>query len=310
LTPTDDKDKTPIMDDIENTENDEFANAFAELASPSSSAAVAETPPVDTLSAAVATETSVAETPPAAAVETPPVDTLPAAVVTETSVAETPLVDAAAAQIAALQAEIEALKKTPPAAAPAVEAAPKVEPVPVYSADEQALLTEYQKSWPDISAGEALVRRAEYRELVGYIFEQVRQQLTPLQEFTQRQQGRTQYSDLVELVPDYDDVREKTLAWVETQPEYLKRAYKEVTSIGSAADVADLIDRFKKETGYVQTAAKTPAVAAPAVAAALPAAAKAAVAALKVVKSGRTEAAPVVDPGDFDAAFAEFTATK
>lgn len=320
--------------DPEITELDEFASAFADLTSPLAAGATAETPPADADAAAATAAAAAAtpETPPAdadaaaataaaaaaaATAETPPADADAAAAATAAAAAAaaaTPPADAAAARIAALEAELAAARKPAAPAAAATQAAATqaaAEPAPLYNADEQALLTEYQKAWPDIHAGEALVRRAEYRDLVGYIFNQVRQQLAPIQEFTQRQQGRTQYSDLVELVPDYDDVRDKTLAWVETQPDYLKEAYKKVTSTGSAADVADLIDRFKKETGYVQPAAKAATTAAPAATtAALPAAAKAAVAALKVVKSGRTEAIQAVDPDNFDAAFAEFTAAK
>ena len=73
------------------------------------------------------------------------------------------------------------------------------------------------------------MRRAEYKDLVGYIFQQVRAELAPLQDFVSTQAPRTQYSEITKLVPDYDDVRDKTLAWVDSQPDYLKAAYKQVT---------------------------------------------------------------------------------
>jgi hypothetical protein len=188
----------------------------------------------------------------------------------------------------------------------------------VYSPDEQTALTKYQEEWPDVARGEALARRAEYQQLVGYVFETLRPTLAALQESSQSTTSRTQYTDLKRLVDDYDQVREPALAWVATQPSYLKAAYEQVASRGSPEEVADLITRFKKETNYVSAgvapaAAAPAAVAAGAVPAALAApaaglapAAAAAAASLRVVKSSRSEPVSAPDPNDFDGAFAEF----
>lgn len=279
-------------------EVDDFADAFASLTTPAETPAVVAVP--ETPVVVAETPAAVAETPAAVA------ETSAAIAEVQSSVPDTNT------EIAALKAQLAALQNPAPVApaAPAPAA-----PAPIYTAEEQAQLTEYQASWPDVHAGEALIRRAEYRELVGYIFDQVRAQIDPALSFVQRQQGRTQYGDLIELVPDYDEVRDKTLAWVDTQPEYLKKAYKEVANAGSASDVADLINRFKKETNYASAAvpAAAPAAAPVAVAApvkALPAAAAAAVASLKVVKSSRSEASTPVDSNNYDAAFAEFSQAK
>ncbi len=288
-------------------ETDEFADAFAALQEPVGLAAASSDTDQN------ADDTGATEVPAVAGDDAAvPATEVPAVPVSEVSdPVATPAADGADARIAALEAQIAALKTS--------AATPEVEPIaapaaPVYTTDEQATLSKYQTDWPDIAAGEALMRRAEYQQLVGYIFNQVRQQLDPALEFYQKQQGRTQYQDIVEKVSDYDDVRDKTLAWVETQPAYLKKAYQEVANSGSAADVADLITRFKKETGYVQAPATAPAAkpipaASAPVAAALPAAAAAAVSSLRVVKSSRSEPAQGADPNDFDAAFEEF-ATK
>lgn len=295
-------------------ENNDFADAFAALqesaAAPAAVVPAAEVidvvaTEVPAVAALAAPEAAVAPAegeviPPVQEVAAPTAEVLPVTLSPE------------ATRIAALEAQIATLTAVPAAPAVVAPAAP-VTVAPVYTADETATIEKYQKDWPDIHAGEALVRRAEYRDLVGYIFEQVRSQLDPLVALTQTQQGRTQYTDLVQLVPDYDTVRDKTLAWVETQPEYLKRAYQEVANSGSPSDVADLIGRFKKETGYAQVA--TPAVAALGAKAApaapsLTPAAKAAVTALHVVKSVRSEPTAAADPDNFDAAFAEFAAAK
>jgi 2-oxoglutarate dehydrogenase E2 component (dihydrolipoamide succinyltransferase) len=216
-----------------------------------------------------------------------------------------------------LQAELAELKRNPTAAAPA----PALTPTPAaatpaaaaspFTPEEQAIVDSYVKEWPDMARGEMLLRRAEYGQLVNHIFEQLRPRLEALEQGYETTSTRTQYSDLVKLVPDYDDVRDKTLAWIETQPAYLKAAYQNVANTGSASDVADLITRFKKETGYAAPAAAapaptpTPAAAAPAAAAGLAPAAAAAAASLKIVKSSRSEPVTTPDPDDFDAAFKE-----
>jgi hypothetical protein len=199
-----------------------------------------------------------------------------------------------------------------------------VEELPLYTLDEQAVLTKYQEDWPDVSKAEALMRRAEYKDLVGYIFQQVRAELAPLQDFVSTQAPRTQYSEITKLVPDYDDVRDKALAWVDSQPAYIKAAYKQVTDGGSPEEVADLLNRFKKETNYTSPAAPTsPAVPAAGVASftppaapakpaapALPAAATKAAAKLAVVKTGRTEQESGDSDDDFDGAFAKYAANE
>jgi hypothetical protein len=287
-------------------EIDEFADAFAALSTPAAAAA-AETPPAE--DPPKATETPPAEvkatddTPPA---ENPPAETPPA----EDPPAETP--PAAEDPMAKVMAEMATLRE-PLAAVQAEKAAetketPETPPAPaqVYTEAEADVVKKYQTDWPDVAAGEALLRRAEYQQLVAYVFDQVKKTYDTLLDLASTSSSESQYAKIVAKVPDYDEVRDKTLAWVDTQPSYLKEAYTKVANEGSPADVVDLINRFKKETGYVSAA---PAAAPPAkpAAAALPEPAKRAAASLKVVNSTRTEQTEAVDPNDFDGAFAEFS---
>lgn len=306
------------------TDDLEFANAFAamtsggnifddkgavktpEVLATEAAAIPAVVEPVVAPAAVVEPAAVVAE--PAAVVD--PVVT-PAAVVDPVVVAEPAVETATAADKAeygAMRAEIDALKQAQEKlATPAVEA----KPVQVYSTDEQAVLTKYNEDWPDIAKAEALVRRAEYRELVAYVFQQMESKYAPALDYVDKRSGKDQYSDIVKLVPDYDAVRDKTLAWAATQPAYLKAAYEKVTTDGSPEDVADLISRFKKETAYKDTAVVSstitpPVIVAPVVAPALSAAAKKAAEALAVVKTGRSEQTVATDDNDFDSAFAKY----
>jgi hypothetical protein len=304
---------------------DDFADAFATLQAAENPSAKVETPvpaPAAPATPAAVETPAPAGDPPAPAEPAVPVD--PDAPVE--AVKPPPEAPDLAAQLATARAELAEARKAPVAPVAPAAPAPVVEtpaPPPIYTADEQATLTKYQEDWPDVVKGEALTRRAEYQGLINHVFESLRPTIEALQESAQKNSSRTQYSDLVALVPDYQQVRDPTLAWIETQPGFLKAAYKEVAANGSAEDVAHLIDRFKKETNYVApvatdppVATDTPAATTPAAArtvlaprAALPAAAAAAATSLKVVKSSRTEPVTAPDPNDYDAAFAEF-ATK
>jgi hypothetical protein len=328
-------------------QDDEFASAFAELQTPASSTPSAAAPATAAAEAPVspsAATPAAAEAAPAAAAPTPspaeagnasgtsapatpaagaeagtPTAAQPAATPSPEAPAPTPAPPVTAEQFAALQAELAELKKAPPAAAPAPTPTPAEQPKPLYTEDEQGVLDAYMKEWPDVAKGEALMRRAEYQQLVQYMWNQFGPRLDALEQTSERTTTRTQYQEIKELVPDYDAVRDATLKWIDTQPAYLKAAYQQVANEGSAKDVADLITRFKKETNYAAPAAPAapaaaPAAAAapaPAAAAAAPApAAAAAAAALKPVATSRSTPVSTPDPNDFDAAFKEFASAS
>jgi hypothetical protein len=291
-------------------EVDDFAAAFAELNLPGDKSTPPADPPVETPPA----DTPPADTPPAdPPVETPPADTPPADTPPADPPVETlaPVVETEEQMRARIRAELEAeLKRAePPAPAPAPATPPATPPAAkIYTEEEDQLLEKYKNDWPDIAKAEQLARRADSYRVVEHIFAQLRPILSSLQESVGAHSKRSMYDDIVDLVPDYDEVRDKTLAWIDTQPDYLKAAYQQVANEGTPDQVADLINRYKRETGQ-STVAPAPVVkpaAAPAAPVA-PAVAKAA-AALKPVATTRSEPkADAADKNDFESAFAEFS---
>lgn len=183
----------------------------------------------------------------------------------------------------------------------APKAAPKADEPPLYTKEEEELLKTYETDWPDVSRAEALRRRSEYRQLVGYVFQEVAREFKPIMEAVEVLSQRTHLSDLQSTVTDYEDVRDKVISWVGTQPPYLQAAYKHVINSGTVEEVADLIDRYKREAGPVQKPAPAPKKEAE-----LPTATKQAAAALAPVSSKRSAVVQAADPSDFEAAFASF----
>lgn len=178
----------------------------------------------------------------------------------------------------------------------------------IYTPEEIQAIEAYTKDWADVSKGEALIRRAEYRAITHHIYNEIIGALLPKLEVVDALADTMQHNALAARVENYDDMRDKVTEWAKTQPEYLQVAYNRVISEGTVDEVVDLIGRFQKETG-MQVAAPA-AKAAPAPAAKkepeLPAAAKQAAAALAPVGSSRSAVVSGTDPNDFESAFKEF----
>ena len=174
----------------------------------------------------------------------------------------------------------------------------------LYTAEEKAQLAEYDKEWGDVAKGEMLRRRGEYHHLTNYIFAEVTRNLQPIADMVAALAERTHSTDLTTRIPDYDTARDKVIEWVDKQPDYLKAAYTQVVQQGTAEQVADLIERWRKDTGA--TIAPRGQQAAPVVPKKEPSAAAQAVAAkLAPTPSKRTTPVAGVAKEDFDGAFAE-----
>jgi hypothetical protein len=232
--------------------------------------------------------------------------------------------DAPTAREIALQAQIDELKASASVTKPVEEPEATAEtPQPTLTAEESAKVKAYREEWGDVSEAEALIRKEENQVIVGYIFDQMKDVLAPLLAAHESRNGRDQYTDLVGLVPDYDDVRDKMVSWVDKLPEGInKKIYTEITQTGTPDEVAQVITAFKEATGYESSTASAPqpsaapasteaAVQKPAGSGATAKPTGKAAAALKVVKTVRSKTSTGgVDVNDFDGSFDEFAQKK
>ena len=182
--------------------------------------------------------------------------------------------------------------------------APQPRQEPDFNPQELEFLNAYQKEFPDVARAEALLRRAEYKAVVQYVFQSVaaemQKRLAPIEGTLGTIAQRTHLGDLQQTVPDYAKQREGVIAWAAKQPAYLQPGLKYVIEQGTVDEVKDLVERWKRDTG--QPAQVTP----PKTEAELPSATKKAVAALAPVSSKRQRSRRASDPNDFDGAFASF----
>lgn len=129
--------------------------------------------------------------------------------------------------------------------------------------------------------------------------------LQPVVRSVQQNEATKHYDAIVAAHPDYPQMYDGIVSWIDKQPEYMKNAYLHVAKNGSSADVIDLVSRFKQETGtpkVTPAAAKAASVQAPVD---LPADAKQAASSLAAVTSQRSVVPKIVEKDDFDSAWAE-----
>lgn len=260
-----------------------FDEMFAELSKP-------DEPPVPTPTPAPKAKEIIAPVEPELPLETPPAAATP-----------TPTPEPTPKNDDDLLARFAEIVHTRAPAAPPPTPSPVVNQE-LFSAEEKAFLAQYEKDYADISKAETIRRRAEYNQLVGYVFSEVANTIRPLMAQLQTLADRSQLADLKSVEPEYDNLRDKVIAWIETQPDYLRPAYERVRDQGTADQVADLIQRYKQATGAPSAAVSQPVAQEPS----LPAATKKAVASLAPVGSKRSVVISQDDPNDFGGSFEKF----
>jgi len=202
------------------------------------------------------------------------------------------------AELARMRAELDALKRPPE---PQQQAQPEPEAPPLYTAEQQQALDGFKKEWPEVAAGIELMMRQVQRETAQQVFNALAPTLNPVLDYYQTSAVDTQYAQLIKAHPDYDQIYENVLQWVDKQPSYMKTAMQHVVEEGSAAEVVDMINRYKMEVGKPLAAVPAPA----AKVTDLPEAAKKVARSLGVVSSKRSAVPQSQDPTDFDGAWAE-----
>lgn len=251
---------------------------------------------VDDLAAAAATANgeAVGDEPPAATGKQPAAAPAPA-----DSDSVTRLADMLAER---MQPQQTAPQQTQPQTAPRQPTAEDF-----YSEEERATIAAYEKEWPDVARVEAIRRRGEYNMLATHIFGEFAKEMKPIIALMTELAARQQYADLKTLEPEYDELSDKVATWVDEMPNgILKNAYTAAITQGSAEDMQQLFDAYRKSTGATAPApAGGTKPVAPKQVTELPPQTKQAVTALAPV-STRRSAQPAATPENFEDAFAVF----
>ena len=304
---------------------DEMSKVFDSLAEPKKPDE--EVPPAPAAAAPAAADPAPPATPVA---ETPPAEPAPAAPATlpgEPAAAEPPAAATAEPEIdwKARFEELERRQAAAPVAAPAPAATAPIDapadtapPKFAFTEAELATLKEYETNWPDIAAAEAIRRKGEYVGLVDYVFKEFNRvygaQIMQGAAAADRVSTNVTLNAIWAAHEDYNDqMYEAIKGWAGGLTGYEGTLARGIIENGEIEDVIGLVSKYKQVHGLdkprIVAGTAAPAAAAPA-GTALSAAAKQAAKALGVVDSKRSATAPQgVDPNDFDAAWAEATAS-
>lgn len=188
-------------------------------------------------------------------------------------------------------------------------------PPPVYSNEDVAALRQFYTEWPDVAKAAEIMARGMVTNAMRSMYADIAANLAPHIQTINALADQAQLGELQAKVPDYGQVVDQLSGWVDKQPDYLKPAYQRVIEQGTSAEVIDLIDRFKRETGSMVQATQQPSGGGAAQvqtqqrpATELSPAAKQAAARLAPISSKRSNATTAA-PTDFDSAFSEFAKT-
>lgn len=179
---------------------------------------------------------------------------------------------------------------------------------PTFSPAELTKLQGFYKEWPEVGEAVNILARAQAKQIIDHVFSNLAATIGPKLAMIDELATVQQINELEHAVPDYGDIRDKVIKWVGEQPTYLKGAYQRVIDDGTADEVVDLINRYKKETGVQTngTAAPILTTSKPVLKATEPSAqVKQAAAALAPVGSKRSGAVTTIGSQDYDGAFEE-----
>ena len=144
------------------------------------------------------------------------------------------------------------------------------------------------------------------RNIPDYVFRSIAAEFGPRLSMLEGLAERAQYQDLTGTVPDYDDIRDKVIDWAAKQPAYLQEPFNRVIQEGTVDEIADLIQRYRKDTGTAAPSAQQTIQAKPPAQDELSTTAKQAAAKLAPVSTKRSGAVTAA-PQDFDGAFEAFS---
>lgn len=141
--------------------------------------------------------------------------------------------------------------KPEPLPAPAAKAEPEK---PFFSPEDQSVIDEFNKDWPEAARAQELIRRKEYHYVVTHIFDEVAKAVAPIMQYVEAMQTTDHEGAIRSAHEDYDAVSEGAAKWVEDQPKYLRDTYQRVIKEGTAEEVIDLLTRYKDANGIATTA--------------------------------------------------------
>jgi hypothetical protein len=172
-------------------------------------------------------------------------------------------------EIAQVTAERDTLKKTVEDLSKKKEdkkdADKDSEPEDNLTAEQKALLAQYDTEFDTVSKMEGIKRekelkklekkiRADYDKRIEDLQTRLDSKVKPIEESLQKTDENEHFKFIKSGHPDFEIYRDdgSILTWIETKPKYLQDALKKTYNEGLAADVVELITDFKRENNLLE----------------------------------------------------------
>lgn len=136
---------------------------------------------------------------------------------------------------------------------------PKPEPYkpPDYTPEQKAIVDAYEAEFPEMARAEQIIRSREYHAVTQYIFSQMQpivqgqaERIVQLENLIASMDGRQQAQQIETTIgANLAEIKPKIEAWIETQPEFIRPAYKAIAERGTAQEVVGLVQAWKAAQG-------------------------------------------------------------
>lgn len=215
---------------------------------------------------------------------------------------------------AALAEYHNSLNKPEPTAPKEPEGPKEFKPEDFLDDAQKAALENFETEWSEVKGPVTALIHAHVQAALANqeqkLLSQVYQSLAPIQQVTAQSQEAMHYATIQAAHPDFREKVQEVGAWIEQQPALVRPAYERVFQQGTAAEVVELFDAYKKATGMTGAAPAQPASSAAQVPPqkAVPKAALAAT--LAPPTAQRSTPVNSRDPNDFEGAFEEATSGR
>lgn len=185
--------------------------------------------------------------------------------------------------------------------APAVVVEP--DQAPALTAEEIAAEEQYRKDWPEHAAREDRLKTeiSDLKQMLDKAISTINGQIAPVIEDAYITAEQRHIDTIAKAHADWNEIVPDVVEWVKVQPGFMQPQYMKTLNEGSAKDVVDLFNMYKKDKGIVADSGKAEAAAAAAAQVAAENAAKL----KRMITPGavRTSVTAEDDPEDFDGAF-------
>lgn len=125
--------------------------------------------------------------------------------------------------------------------------------------DKKDVVEKYKQEWSEVHEAEEVIRNAQLQLIQERLYSDLRSALAPVFETTQKLQVNAHLDAIRQTHPDLDDIRGELNEWIDQQPEFVRPAYKQVATKGSAKEVVELINQFKQAKGKTGAVPEVPA---------------------------------------------------